>query len=105
MKRKSLFVLAVTLGIAGFVQISVRANVRERASHSARATDAAFRDGLFLAKLDAQNGRQPHIATGRWSTTADRASFTAGYQQGYREFSEAHGGQSRKPTESKLTGQ
>ena len=48
-------------------------------------TDAAFRDGLYLGKLDAKSGRKAHLSVGRWSTARDHASFVAGYQQGYQE--------------------
>jgi hypothetical protein len=54
--------------------------------------EAAFRDGLFQARLDTQNGRKPHITSGRWNEDHDRALFISGYQQGYREFSESHPG-------------
>jgi hypothetical protein len=91
MKRQSLLVLALILGLAGTSLIAVRASSpATRDEESNRATDGAFRDGLFQGKLDAQSGREPHIATGRWSTGADRASFTSGYQRGYRELSQAH---------------
>jgi hypothetical protein len=46
------------------------------------ATNGAYRDGLYQAKLDEQFGRRAHVRTGRWSSDADRASFLAGYQQG-----------------------
>jgi len=49
-------------------------------------TDAAFRDGVFLARLDAEHGRKPHLASGRWSTDADRRSFVSAYLQAYREM-------------------
>ena len=48
-------------------------------------TNTAYRDGLYLGKLDASRGRDPHIASGRWSTGIDRASFSAGYRQAYEE--------------------
>ena len=46
------------------------------------AGDAAYRDGLFLGKLN-REGR-PHMLApvGRWSTEKDRASFVQGYRQG-----------------------
>jgi hypothetical protein len=47
--------------------------------------DGAFRDGFFLGRLTAEAGAAPYIAIGRWSTAQDRASFTAGYRQGYSE--------------------
>ena len=46
---------------------------------------AAFRDGVFQARLAAQRGEKPHLTTGRWSTDAGRREFVAGYQQGYLE--------------------
>jgi hypothetical protein len=51
-----------------------------------QATNGAFRDGLYLGKLAAQGGAEPHVAIGRWTTAEDRASFTAGYQQGYQGY-------------------
>jgi hypothetical protein len=55
-------------------------------SGSAQLTDGAFRDGLYLGRLAAQSGREHHISVGRWATTQDRSSFSAGYEQGYSEF-------------------
>ena len=49
------------------------------------ATDAAYRDGLYLGRLDAQAGRPRHVAAGRWSQDADRSSFRAGYSAGYSQ--------------------
>jgi hypothetical protein len=49
--------------------------------------DGAFRDGLYLGKLNAQDGDEQHIASGRWSTGKDRASFIDGYQRAYAESS------------------
>ena len=53
-----------------------------------RATDGAFRDGLYLGKLDRIRGRAAMPARGRWSSEKDRASFARGYRQG---FSQTHG--------------
>jgi hypothetical protein len=47
--------------------------------------DAAFRDGLFLGRLDAEQGRKPQLSTGRWSTDSDRRLFVSGYVQAYGE--------------------
>ena len=49
------------------------------------ATDGAFRDGLYLGKLSAQQGQPPRLAIGRWSTEHDRSLFAAGYRRGYEE--------------------
>lgn len=47
------------------------------------AADGAFRDGLYLGKLDRTAKNPMHPAVGRWSTEKDRESFVAGYRQGY----------------------
>jgi hypothetical protein len=46
------------------------------------ALNAAFRDGIYQAKLDDQLGRKPSFSTGRWISDADRKSFLAGYEMG-----------------------
>jgi hypothetical protein len=51
-----------------------------------QTTDGAFRDGLYLGRLTAERGSESHIASARWATDKDRASFTAGYRRGYNEF-------------------
>lgn len=50
-----------------------------------RATDGAYRDGLFIGHLDRSHGQPHHLASGRWNNSADRQSFIAGYEQGYSE--------------------
>jgi uncharacterized protein with FMN-binding domain len=45
------------------------------------ATNAAFRDGLYVGKWDASQGNVAHLAVGRWSRTEDRAAFAEGYNQ------------------------
>ena len=45
--------------------------------------DAAFRDGLYLGRLDAHSGSKPNPLKARWSSETDRRSFAAGYFQGY----------------------
>ncbi len=52
----------------------------------AQITDGAFRDGVYLGRLAAESGSEPHVAVGRWAAAKDRVSFTAGYQQAYGEF-------------------
>lgn len=47
------------------------------------ATNAPFRDGIYLGTLDAKNGKMPHIAVGRWSSDSDRKFFIRGYQAAY----------------------
>jgi hypothetical protein len=102
MKRKAFLVAGLMLAIASIVGTVVSAKGPRTATGNVnQMVEAAFRDGLFQAKLDVQNGRGPHLATGRWSTTSDRALFVAGYQQGYREFSEANAGKLITPTSTR----
>jgi hypothetical protein len=89
-KRLFLYVsiVAVTFG-AATVMLTVRAAhptkiVRGNTTQTTDG-DGAFRDGVYLGKLDAESGRKPHLSIGRWNTAPDRASFVAGYQQGYQQ--------------------
>jgi hypothetical protein len=81
MKTISLFALALTLGMGTASML----NPDNHNSNQAivQNADAAFRDGLYLGKLAAQAGAEPHVARGRWATVGDRALFSAGYQEGY----------------------
>ena len=78
----------LVLGFAGtsglvFKGISTKPQIRAVSAVSVEmAGDAAYRDGLFLGKLN-REGRQHMLApVGRWSTEKDRASFVQGYRQG-----------------------
>ena len=88
MKILSLYASVIALSI---VPMSMLYSDRHHNSpitndNAAQITDAAFRDGLYLGRLAAESGREPHVAVGRWSRAEDRSSFTAGYQRGYSEF-------------------
>jgi hypothetical protein len=48
-------------------------------------TQGAYRDGIYLGKLDAEQGRSEHIATGRWAQATDKESFSAGYRESYSD--------------------
>jgi len=89
MKRPSKYLLAlVVTGVATAIFAPV-AQHRPHiiASDVNNQTNAAFRDGVFLARLDAKQGRKPHLLSGRWSADADRRLFVAAYLQAYREMS------------------
>ncbi len=88
MKKLSLFtiVIALCLGAAAMIQSGRASDGRQSSSAAvSHATSAPFRDGLYLGRLAAKRGGESHISTGRWATKADRAAFTAGFQQGYQE--------------------
>jgi hypothetical protein len=72
--------------------------------NTTQMSDAAFRDGAFVAQLDAQNGRKPHLMSGRWSANADRASFIVGYEQAYEEMSQSHKGSFPRATTAEAAG-
>ena len=78
--------LAFCIGTTGLLASSSRTAQRNLGADAALATDGAFRDGLFVGKLTAENGRPLHPPTGRWSNQKDRDSFATGYQQGYSSF-------------------
>jgi hypothetical protein len=78
-------VIALCLGTAVAMIQSGRASDGWQSSsiQTVRATSAPYRDGLYLGKLAAARGGESQISIGRWTTEADRASFKAGFQQGY----------------------
>jgi hypothetical protein len=80
-------VIALCLGAAvAMIQSDRGSNGWQSSSiQTARATSAPYRDGLYLGKLAAAGGREPRISSGRWTTEADRTSFTTGFQQGYQD--------------------
>lgn len=88
MRNLSVFtiVLALCLGAGAMIQSGHASHGRQSSIVAvSHATSAPFRDGLYLGKLAAKRGGESHISIGRWTTEADRASFTAGFQQGYHD--------------------
>lgn len=77
--------LAVCFGTTAFLRSENRSAHAE--ANSNQATDGAFRDGLFVGRLAAAEGKPSHPLIGRWSTQKDRASFLAGYRAGYENRS------------------
>jgi hypothetical protein len=87
MKNLPIFtiVIALCLGAAtAMIQSGRGSNGRQSSGiQTAHVTNAPYRDGLYMGMLAAARGGESHISTGRWMTEADRASFKAGFQQGY----------------------
>jgi hypothetical protein len=92
MTKLSLYiaVLALFAGVTATLQ-----DILHNGQHSApsvlkadarHAASAAFRDGLYLGRLAAEEGSPMRVASGRWATDGDRTLFAAGYRQGYHEF-------------------
>ena len=86
MKNLPVFTIVIALCLgAAVAMIQSGSNGWQSSSvQTTRATSAPYRDGLYLGKLAAAGGGEPHISSGRWTTEADRVSFTAGFQQGYQ---------------------
>jgi len=87
-KRLSIYVFTIVLTCAA---AAVLARVTPHQPHFVgnavnNPTDAAFRDGLFQGRLDAERGRRQHLAIGRWNVDADRRLFVSGYLHAYREM-------------------
>jgi hypothetical protein len=87
MKKLSLYASAIALTCGATVLLAAGAVHRSEivADHPGSRMAAAFRDGLFLGRLDSEAGRKQHLITGRWSENADRRLFVSGYLQAYRE--------------------
>ncbi len=69
-------------GTSGLLFKGMNTKPQIRAVSVEMAGDAAYRDGLFLGKLN--RDARPHVLApiGRWSTEKDRASFVQGYRRG-----------------------
>lgn len=87
MNRFSYLILALMIGTGTASILRSHQNHLLTNSNQALAqnADGAFRDGLYLGKLAAENGAEPRVAVGRWATVQDRSSFAAGYQHGYSQ--------------------
>jgi hypothetical protein len=91
--------LVVGLALGIFARTPV-ATTRE----ASQMVDAAFRDGAFVAKLDAQSARKPHLMSGRWGGNADRAMFIVGYEQTYQELTASPDSKSPKADAAEIAG-
>lgn len=95
MKKQSVVVLASVLCVGlGLVAASGH---RLGSALDVKQADAAYRDGVYQARMDVAGGRRAHLASGRWATDQDRATFIAGYERAYKALTEARAG---KTTES-----
>jgi hypothetical protein len=87
MKRLLLFasVIALGMGTASMLHGDRPVAYFSANDNVAQTTNGAFRDGLYLGRLAAERDTAPRVARGRWATADDQASFTAGYERGYKE--------------------
>lgn len=72
---------AAMVGLAGKASHAKHVSTIDATQQS----NAAFRDGFYLGKLDAEDARKLRPSVGRWNDPKDRASFLVGYQRGYEE--------------------
>jgi len=88
MKILPLYALVIALALVPMSMLSGNRHHNNPTANGnvAQITDGAFRDGLYLGRLAAEGGSEPHVAVGRWATAEDRSSFTAGYHRGYSEL-------------------
>ena len=85
MKKFRLNVLALFVVTASALTLHNGRATQTAATAPELMTNAAYRDGMYLGKLAAEQGTQPHVAVGRWAHADERAYFGAGYQQSYGE--------------------
>ena len=85
MKKLLLFAIAAVLCLAGMVGLSRRGQSPSEPLllNASQATNAAYRDGLFLGSFAARRGEDFHAAEGRWARDEDRQAFVDGYRAGY----------------------
>ncbi|MGA8273278.1 MAG: hypothetical protein WB919_17075, partial [Candidatus Sulfotelmatobacter sp.] len=57
--------------------------LQQKASDPSNVTAAAYRDGLYLGKRDAEDHRPADITSVRWAQSQNEESFVLGYRQAY----------------------
>ncbi len=83
MKKTYLGVVLLAAAVASVML--ARSSSNTSTLEAEQAANGPFRDGIYLAKLTAQNGEPSHISAGRWSASADREAFVAGYNLSYKQ--------------------
>jgi hypothetical protein len=84
MKKLTLSALALLVMTAS--ALTLRGGNMQTAAASELANSAAYRDGLYLGKLAAEQGSDSHVSTGRWIQAKDRVAFAAGYEGAYNQL-------------------
>jgi hypothetical protein len=83
MKSISLWTLILVIGAGSTAIMKTTTNEDVTDVTSVQNADGAYRDGLYLGKLTASLGDEPHLCTGRWARKTDQDLFSAGYERGY----------------------
>ncbi|HMK22165.1 MAG TPA: hypothetical protein VK466_07500 [Terriglobales bacterium] len=94
MKTQSIIGLAavVCVGLGFVASIHGRRGLADL-----KHADAAYRDGVYQARMDVASGRRPHFSSGRWFSDQDRGTYIAGYDRTYKELIEARSGKTAEP--------
>ena len=87
MNKLSAYAFAAVMALGTTAMLANSNHAIQPGENTATSLDAdgAFRDGLYLGKLTAQNREPMRVDVGRWSTEQDRESFASGYRLGYQE--------------------
>jgi hypothetical protein len=79
-KKSSLAIAAAALSVTTSWAMLSAPKIEHRAAVILHANNAAYRDGLYQAKMDAADGARSKPSVGRWSTDKDRSAFLEGYR-------------------------
>ena len=90
MNRLFLFTLTIALSAGAATSIFTAADDHGLVNITVQQNGAAFRDGMYLGKLDAESGRKPHLTASRWTNPADRSAFLTGYESVYGKVGNAY---------------
>jgi hypothetical protein len=104
MNRLFVFALAIALSAGAATSIFTASDDHGVLSLAAQQNSAAFRDGMYLGKLDLENHRKPHLIASRWTDQADRTAFLAGYESAYGNVINAYGVNTAADSKAEIMG-
>jgi hypothetical protein len=104
MNRIFLFALTIALSAGAATSVFTASEDHRLAGASTQQNSAAFRDGMYLAKLDAETGRRPHLTASRWTSASDRSAYLAGYESVYGRVGNAYAAEAKTSSNSELIG-
>ena len=85
--RTAIYLLTIALSLTAVaLSHSAKSHPPALDAQARQIANGPYRDGLYLGHVDAKAGLAPYASIGRWNTTADRAAFRAGYDQGYKGY-------------------
>ena len=104
MNRLFLIAIAITLSAGAATSVFSSSEQRGLLTVAAQQNSAAYRDGMYLGKLDVENGRKPHLTTSRWVSQTDRSAFLAGYEAAYGKVGDAYSSDGQTASTAELMG-